>query len=779
MASVPKKLLVAVCMGILFLYGASLWLTRPNLSPQREPATKLLSEFTYYSDIKPIFESRCIGCHSCGESPCQFNLQSYEGFMRGAHKQKVYNPSRQQAQNPSRMFIDAETTEQWRDKGFFSVSEGHENSIFINYLAKPNSARKVPVVEAQYSHTCHSDREQSKLVQSTQSHLLMPYGLPSLAEHEYDKIRTWMIQGANEGADPRPPSVEEQGVKTLWETFLNSPHLKHRITARYLYEHLFLASIYFTDSPNRFFHLVRSKTPCETGVRVISTATPNADPKVSRPYYCFSLSKASPANRTHIPFRMDLQKLQRYEQLFINSKWKPSYFPSYKKEVAQNPFKAFKQIPVESRYRFLIEDAEYHIMTFIKGPVCNGTAAVNVIQEHFYVFFTSPSRDLMINDSGYRQAVESQSLIPGEFGNGVQATQLLPFYQRMIEKRTFLKKKRNEAYERTHKNGTGLDEIWNGDQVNPNAVLTVFRHGENAKVLKGPVGDSSKTAFLLDYALFEKLAYDLVINFDVYGTMGHQLLTRIYMDLIRMEAENNFLSLLPQETRSKTKASWYQGLLSTGKLVLLSEYDFPRNSISIAYDQSQGSSQNQLYQKILFHRLNPTVRGPDDSINWHQLKVNSPANRAEASLRRIAQLRGEKTRFLPELSYIIVSKQGKKTEVYTLIHNRVKKNISFIFGEDTNLDPKQNSLIVTRRWGGPSPHIFFAVEEENLNLFAEQLSRVNDIYDYLELESRWGVQKGDHRFWSFYDFANTFFAEQNPFEASAIDLSKYGVNNSL
>ena len=45
----------------------------------------------------------------------------------------------------------------------------------------------------------------------------------------------------------------------------------------------------------------------------------------------------------------------------------------------------FADIPVRARYQFLLDDAEYEISTFIKGPVCNGSVAVNSIQEQFFV----------------------------------------------------------------------------------------------------------------------------------------------------------------------------------------------------------------------------------------------------------------------------------------------------------------------------------------------------------------------------------------------------------
>lgn len=64
---------------------------------------------------------------------------------------------------------------------------------------------------------------------------------------------------------------------------------------------------------------------------------------------------------------------------------------------------------------------------------------------------------------------------------------------------------------------------------------------------------------MLDYPLMERLVYNLVVNFDVYGNVGHQLLTRVYMDLIRMEAEEMFLSFLPPNQRLPLRKEWYQG----------------------------------------------------------------------------------------------------------------------------------------------------------------------------------------------------------------------------
>jgi len=67
-------------------------------------------------------------------------------------------------------------------------------------------------------------------------------------------------------------------------------------------------------------------------------------------------------------------------------------------------------------------------------------------------------------------------------------------------------------------------------------------------LLRSPIaraGDRSSIKRLY----LECIHYLLVAGFDVYGNIGHQLSTRLYMDFLRMESEFGFLALLPEETR--------------------------------------------------------------------------------------------------------------------------------------------------------------------------------------------------------------------------------------
>ena len=72
----------------------------------------------YGERVKPILERRCVVCHGCYDAPCQLKLSSHQGLSRGASKERIYDGERITGATPTRLFIDASTTEQWRAKGF-------------------------------------------------------------------------------------------------------------------------------------------------------------------------------------------------------------------------------------------------------------------------------------------------------------------------------------------------------------------------------------------------------------------------------------------------------------------------------------------------------------------------------------------------------------------------------------------------------------------------------------------------------------------------------------
>ncbi|MGR5471217.1 fatty acid cis/trans isomerase, partial [Vibrio astriarenae] len=81
----------------------------------------------------------------------------------------------------------------------------------------------------------------------------------------------------------------------------------------------------------------------------------------------------------HMPFALNDQKLEQWYEWFIEPDYVVQSLPSYDINIAANPMTAFKDIPVKARFSFMLDNAQNTIMAYIKGPVCRGQLALNVI----------------------------------------------------------------------------------------------------------------------------------------------------------------------------------------------------------------------------------------------------------------------------------------------------------------------------------------------------------------------------------------------------------------
>jgi hypothetical protein len=748
----------------------------------------------YTTLIQPIFDSRCIACHSCYNAPCQLNLQSHSGLARGATKLNVYDRSRPTSVAPTRLDIDGRSVSDWRAKGFSDMVVGTEpaRTLLMQLLGlrtrHPTVQPKKPVAESNF---CLADSDNAELVLQSAPELGMPYGLPPLSQAKMEVLSEWIARGAP-GPSPAsrpevPPEVQTQ--VRAWEAFLNGPTPRERLMARYLYEHLFLAHLYFTSEPAsrrpEFFRLVRSHTPCEAGVDEIATRRPNDDPGAGGVNYCLSRLDGTIVDKTHIPYDLSPQKLERIRRTFLEPQWDVGNLPGYADETAGNPFVTFSDIPVRARYQFLLDDAEYEIGTFIKGPVCNGSIAVNSIQEQFFVFFLRPEADGMVMSAEYTRQAQDMLILPGVWGSDVPIVDGIPFFRRLIAHREAYRKLRADRARELRPAGYTLEDIWNGDGHNPNALLTVFRHFDNAIVTQGAVGDLPKTLFVLDYPLFERLVYNLVVNYDVFGNVGHQALTRLYMDMIRMEAEELFLAFLPPSQRLGLRKSWYRG----GPLTDLKlRYVFPliddAAPTGVVY-RNVANAKAELVDRVMNEHLAPQVRGRPDALNWKVLQLPRGAWAApeltavEQALRRVASIKAANAtpfaRFLPDLAVVQVRGGDGRAQLFSFIHNREHANISWILGESDRLAPQEDSLTVRAGVSGAYPNMFFVVPEAEIDVFSNTMARLKSAADYERLVDRFGVRRSNENFWSVYDAINSAHLAGDPVRSGTLDLTRYAL----
>ena len=745
----------------------------------------------FETDVKPVLDNRCVVCHGCYDAPCQLLLSSYEGAMRGGSKQLVYDSTRLRAQDPTRLFIDAHGSEAWRAKDFFSVLDTPQASgvprtsdaLLLRMLALGQAhpfaaAKRLPDsvgLDISRTLTC-ADGDEFEAYAREQPLGGMPYGMAPLQSAELATLAAWVAQGERPPAPSLPAPAQDARVR-IWETFLNGRSLKERIVSRYLYEHWFVADLYFDDQPiGPFYRVVRSRTAPGQPIDEIATVRPYDDPG---PQFWYRLRpiQSTILHKTHIVYALGLERLTRLQKLFLAKDWQATRLPGYTPKEASNPFVAFDQIPARSRYQYLLDDAQYFVMTFIRGPVCRGQLAVDVIEDQFFVSFLDPDRDLSVVDPTFLARTKSLLDLPAEYGGQLHLGEIYLPYAR--DQRKYLDA-REAAYDTIDpkRHGPALDWIWDGDGWNTNALLTVFRNFDNATVVRGFVGGMPKTAWVLDYPIFERLYYDLVAGFDVFGSTSHQVATRLYMDHLRMQSENLFLGFLPAKQREEIRASWYVGATHQLGYFFANRLHALDHGTQIPFKSSDVKA--ELLEQILART--PAVSGPPDSLNRC---AQPPCVRADATpeerlveteLQRLADVKGAWVAALPQVSLlrVRVDATGTRDLVYSLIHNDAHTNVAFMYGEDTRRVPADDTVTVVRGSFGSYPNFFLTVDAERAAEFVAALRAVGKAADFERVVDRYGIRRTDARFWSTSDWLREDFRRARPIEAGLYDLGRYG-----
>ena len=744
---------------------------------------------SYFNDVKPILDSRCVACHSCYDSPCQLKLNSVEGLTRGATKNPVYDHQRIKAVEPTRLFIDEISTSAWRKKEFFSVlneqTQSPENNINNALIAKlltlkhdhplPSEGKLPESIELalERSLQCPTLEE---FIDHQQNHPLwgMPYGLPPLSRTQEITLLSWLKEGAQiDGVQLSLSPVAVSEIKK-WEQFFNGQSLKQQLTARYLYEHLYIGDLYFKGHSNhQFYKLVRSTTPSGQPVDELKSVRPFDSPGLSKFYYRLRPVTSTIVDKDHFVYELSDSKMQRLETLFLKPKFHVTYLPSYEQQAAANPFKTFSQLPAASRYQFLLDDAQYFFSGFIKGPVCRGQASLNVIRDQFWVAFLKPQISL---NQQYTQflADNSQYLrMPASDGENIGFLEWREYNQLQ---RHYLKQKEVFNNNLLAKQPINLDQIWDGDSHNENALLTVFRHFDNATVVTGLLGKPPLTAWVVDYPLFERIHYLLAAGFNVSGSVGHQITTRLYMDFLRMEAENNFLKFIPIKQRKAMHDGWYEGI----DLKIFNFFETPTFSTdkepAIRYQSSDYTYEffENLQQRLGFAGGKPDLINRCLQVQCNSAKTTSVQQQIDVMIRKLADLKGEEIAVLPELSFLRI-KTANPTEdlVYTLIRNQKLLNVSFIFGEKLRREPEKDTLTIVPGFLGSYPNMFFGVQQLQLEKFIEQLKHSQTSADSDLFYGLYGIRRTNPEIWQYYDWFNEKYHAGQPENSGLFDMNRY------
>jgi hypothetical protein len=731
---------------------------------------------TAWEKAETVFENRCAVCHACYDAPCQLKLTSYEGVTRGASKDKVY-ALRVMAAAPTRLGIDAQTDTEWRGKGFHAVLneraasvEADRNASVMHRLLdlKRRHAPESGILPSDRydfsldrAQACTTIEEVAEIEQK-KPELGMPYGMPQLTDAEYRTLTEWITAGAPY-ASPAPLSPAYTERVKSWETLLNGDGLKEQLVSRYLYEHWYLAHFYFEDLPRGgYFEMVRSSTPPGSPVEIIPSVRPYDDPGVPRVYYRLRRVEEAIVTKTHMPYALSPARMRWVRKLFFEPPYEVTSLPSYDAHVASNPFVTFRQLPVRSRYRLMLEEAQYTIMGFIKGPVCRGQVALNVINDLFWVVFVDPELEGSELSAEELASALEQIHLPAEEADSLPLVQ----WKKYADSENAYLKAKYDVMNREFggKRLPNLAMLWDGDGRNDNAALTIFRHFDSATVVRGLVGETPQTAWIVGYSLLERIHYLLVAGYDVYGTAGHQVTTRMYMDFLRMEGEANFLTLLPMDARDGVRDHWYRRVGNDVKEYLDGSKTFFAHDTGVKYRTAEPLPElygllRKQFSRVLSHRYDLTTRGLAPSVR--------------DSLRRLDALSGAGTAVLPEVSFLTVTGLDGGERHFTLLHNSAHSNISTLFEEAKNRLPDEDTTTLTDGFLGAYPNVFHEVRAKDLPSFVDAVAGLKNEADYAALMSRYGVRRTDARFWAHSDSLHAAYRSSAPIEAGIFDYSRY------
>lgn len=726
-----------------------------------------IADTTYPAAVKTIVEQRCMVCHGCYDAPCQLKLDAYAGVKRGASEEIVYDGTRLTAATPTRLFEDAQTVEEWRQLGFYPVLD--KASPTEGTLSRMLALKKAhPLPQAGLlpdTITLGLDRKQQcvkpgEFDEFARDYPLwgMPYGLPAL-DADADRVMSEWLASDAPGVAVEPLDSSLEHAINQWETFFNGDTLKQRLMARYIYEHLFIGNLYFSDQKqnDRYFNLVRSRTPPGEAIDIIATRRPYDDPGTADFFYRLQPLRTAVLAKRHMPYALNNARMARWRELFLKPDYKVTALPTYEQQEAENPFVTFRELPENARYRFMLEEAHFTIMAYIKGPVCRGQVALNVIDDHFWVVFLNPDRRTGREGAEFLAAASKDLRLPPDQEKGalISIIEWRSYSQSQLK---FLKDKFAHIRQAFGPEGMKLDMsfIWDGDGTNDNAALTIFRHNNSASVVKGFVGQQPNTAWVIDYSLLERIHYLLVAGFDVFGNIAHQLESRLYMDFLRMEGEQNFLFFLPPEERLVLRDFWYRDATEEASKFVMTDSMVVDRTTGITYKTDDPKRE---LLDMMRARTSPadTGRYTIDDTRFDQLQ----------------NLQSAAFSYLPEVAFLEVISDKNDSRVYSILHNKSFANNAEVFREAQRRIPQEDYLTVVKGFIGAYPNVFFQVSDEALPKFLRAIESLRSEDDYAQLVETFGVRRTFPDFWQVSDKLNAHYRELSPREAGIFDLNRY------
>ena len=747
----------------------------------------------YVDEVQPALARRCAVCHSCTNGPCQLNMTSYAALERGVSSTNPYKWGLTWDWYPTRVG-DNRPLSYWRGKGFRSVLPGDgvsaQDSIFFKSLElgdlntasddpnagplKTSTVRPMARAQGDLDMSCPANGFEFWFFKLRHPQGGMPWGIVSDAE-DHAILEAWALDGA-----PAPSPAARQAIAqpqrsafttvdpdlviARWEAFLDGDDLRSQLVGRYIYEHSYAANIHFAENPGEFYRVVRSRTGAPAPIDPMFTDMPHDDPGPGRVHYRLEKIDRIIEGKTHVPWHVSLADLDHMRDLFLSGSWTVDRLPGY----THNPFESFEAIPAALRSRFMLENSQMLYANLARGPICLVQDATYAVDEHFWILYIKPESDPTVLDP--KLGLDSWAPFFTKDGNLISGVPVLgdkygePIYR--------------EAFERTLRRvkpeGLGIQDIWTGDGVDPDAWLTVHRSQISVDVQTTkdrPITGQPKSVWLITYANFERMYYNAVAQYKYWGSYIHQNDSFNWQTYTRSEAEDLWASLYPDQGYREQLRDRMNS--TQGKIY---------NELSTDYAKGRPSASPQLHtegelSRALLVAMGAAL-GPEDRLNnWPTVRPTAVAPQIasvetwEAGLRTVTNRVLPFGRFFPNVVHVRLDGQ----HLYTLLSVRGYRSdkIPSRGAESSARTRETDYIVAVPGFTVYEGHMFVDLSYAQAPAFLNELAAVTDQAAWNRFSDRYKVARNSARFWPFVDWLHDWMGQHMPLRAALIELRAY------
>ncbi|MCO4793470.1 MAG: fatty acid cis/trans isomerase [Bacteriovoracaceae bacterium] len=745
------------------------------------------SKDVFYGQVKPILDKRCVACHSCRESECRLKLTSLEGLIRGAHTKKNTGGVLTDVTR-NKLFHDAAGEAEWRKRGFYSVLKSPlgiqrrmrrsgsrdrlgRNSILTAALANKYENQEVLDrldLMGPDNNSCGEGRKSYDNVPG------MPYKMHPLRPVEFATLFNW----SNSRGNADLPSAETLLMLTTpknpeivrkWENFFNHSSAKAKWTSRFLYEHLFLARLYFEESPGEFYELVRSKTAYPKPIVVSPTIHAFDKPKVEGFYYRLRKIHSTIVDKNHFVYEVNDNILKELKEMFWNIDWGHGNNHVKFSFKNTNPLVAFKHIPAKSRYTWMLKNAHLLLDISARSQNCRTEGASAPYWDNMLHVFIKPDSDPTVA-YGKKFYDEAGKYLPIP---NVTGGRISPFRDFNKEQRKYAKIK-SKYSKKLHPEGLTVDDIWLGDnEEDKNAIVTVLRHQWTASTVKGQPGKMPRSALLMDFAIFERYFYLCNVATEISEALLGQSRVVTYLFDVKKEAENHLLSLIPPKHRDGIRQSLVEGLDANYQFI---------NGFTYPYNEENGFTFEKVssYSGFLWEILEKTFK--PEVVGERSFVIKSgfmSENNTKTKLENLSDIKGTMGTHMPNVSYLRVANEDGSIEYFTITANRYYKTRNKLSFTDTNFEktqrrPELDYLEIFEGIFINFPEKIYMINSNEVDDFIKDLKVLTSRGRFMAFNKVYGLDQNSEDFWTIIDEVNSTYIRKNPIHGGIIDLHRYG-----